>query len=201
MIHDSVIDICLNALQSHFGSNLILRPPASLADLAKLEKAAGTLPRDLKVFLVTCDGLRIKTDASLPHVHLWHVHEMLETMSEECHATLLPGLLPIRGNVDAECDLLVTDPGHMFGRVVRRDPWKPGAVLFASTFGRYIDGWSRFLIESFDANGVCHQEQVPPFEHRHVTVIDAELPTTAEDDEVKSWLRQLSVIESGGSDF
>ena len=64
MIRESRIDRVLNRLQAHFGSHVIIRPPASAAELAQLEALVGPMPRELMIFLITCNGLRVEVQDS-----------------------------------------------------------------------------------------------------------------------------------------
>lgn len=201
MIIDSAIDECLNRLQAHFGKRVVVRPPASTAELAQLEEAAGHLPRDLTMFLVTCNGLRVDVAALPEDRHLWHTHEMLCALGGGRDTACRRGLLPVRGALEAECDFVVTGAGPMHGCVIRREAFVPGATLLASTFARFVDGWSRYLVEAFDESGQALETPCPPFHPTYITAIDESLTHTASEPEIISWLARLTVADGSGTDF
>src|SRR5574337_402300 len=55
---------------AHFKNHVIVRPPASAAELAELEEMAGPLPRDFTIFYATCNGVRVQLDTRDVDAHI-----------------------------------------------------------------------------------------------------------------------------------
>jgi len=202
MIHESVIDPCMNRLSSLFGSKVVVRPPARAADLADLEAAVGPLPRDLVIFLVTCNGLRVAAEGIQAELHLWHIHQILAVIRECAGAPVATGLVPMRGDRSGARDCLVLAPGPAHGIVVRRDPWVPGVDVLSSSFGRYVDAWTSYLVGMYDADGQPTPDQATtPFDAAFTATVDANVVTLREKPELKNWLRGLDAAVSSGADF
>jgi hypothetical protein len=199
MIHELTIDRTLNRLMSHFGRRLVLRPPATPAELADLAEAVGPLPRGLLMFLATCNGLRIEQDHGDPLRHLWGVREMLAAVGVDSPLSPPPGLVPVCGELRDECDCVVVLPEPVRDVVVRWNASAPGARIVTRTFERYFETWAGFVIET---------SQVPPrqrgarsFDACVTTPRDFDLERLREDPRVKSWLRSLDVAIACGDDF
>lgn len=202
MIQQSVIDSAINRLAAHFGSGVVARPPASAAELAELESVVGALPRDLTIFLSTCNGLSVRVDLEPPDCHLVSSHEMLAALCHACGPSIPPGMLPLRGDPAGERDWLVLEPGMAHGIVVRWDPWGRKDELVASTFGCYFDALTHYLTEFFAPSGRVQGPAIrPPFHARYVARHDAALMRLANHPEVRSCLRGLTVGASSGDDF
>lgn len=202
MIHESVIDPCMNRVSAHFGSKVVVRPPATAAELADLEAAVGLLPRDLVIFFVTCNGLRIGAEGIPAELHLWHIHEILFVIRECEGAPVATGLMPMRGDRSGARDCLVLAPGPLHGMVVRRDPWVPGVDLLNSTFGRYVDAWTSYLVEKYDTNGQPNPDKVDlPFDPAFTAARDANVVALRQKPEIQTWLRGLDAVVSSGADF
>ena len=201
MIAQSLVDGALNRLSVHFGSKLVVRPPATAGELAALESCAGPLPRDLTIFLSTCNGLRVEVDAPDGLRRLWHTHEMVHTL----RVAPGPGLVPVRGAADGERNSVVVIPGVTYGAVVRWDPWAPRAELLASCLGGYLDAWSRFLVDQFDRDG--HPLALRPepsrlcFTVEHIIPHDPAARRWREDIHVERWLNRLNHQVACGDDF
>lgn len=197
MIHECPIDAALNRLMGHFGSHLVLHPPASAMELGALEARVGTLPRDLVIFLATCNGLRLTLEGVPAHVgQLCWTARATDRPAAARHG-MLEGLLALRGDPNGERDWLVTSPGAALGRVVRWDPWLPGATLLASSFGCYFAGWTAFLCEHFDHNGRAVSERVV-FDACAATRCDEAWAAVRENEDVAGWLQELDSLALRG---
>jgi len=202
MIHQSVIDPSMNRLSAHFGARVVVRPPATAADLADLEAAVGTLPRDLVIFFVTCNGLRIAAEGIQAELHLWHIHEIMAVIRECEGAPVATGLLPMRGDRSGARDCLVLAPGPAHGMVVRRDPWVPGVDLLSSTFGKYVDAWTSYLVEKYDTNGQPNPNKAKmPFDPVFTATLDTDVVALRLKPDMQNWLRGLDSTVSSGADF
>jgi len=202
MIHESVVDRCVNRLSSHFGSRLRVRPPATAAELAELERAVGQLPRDLVIFFVTCNGLRVTADGIESDLHLWHLAEILGLIRDCDGAPIVAGFVPIRGDRCASRDCIVISAGPAHGAVIRRDPWVPGAEFLNSSFGRYFDAWTNYLIGTYDPEGHLYPgEIVAPFDSIFTGRDDSKVHELNSSDEARIWLRRLDGTVSSGADF
>lgn len=200
MIQESLVDHALNRLLEHFGSRVILRPPATLAELASLESLAGPLPRDFVTFLLTCNGLRVPLEGD-GEEHLWGLSEI---MSALCHAdgpSPPAGMIPFRGLPADTRDWLVNEPGPMHGTIVRWDPWGRGEELVGSSFGQYFDNWCRYLIETFDVMGRPPRHGIVQFDAAYAMQHDAALSRLRKRPEVERALHALETQTCGGDDF
>ncbi len=201
MIHESVVDRCLNRLSAHFGPRLVIRPPATAAEVAELEALVGPLPRDLRILLATCDGLRVPIDDPAMDRHFWHVRETRETIAGEELPNMPPGMFPIHGNLPGACDWLVLAEGPIHGVVVRWDPWTGGAVVVASSIGHYLDAWTHYLVTHFDEDGDPHTQERPEFDALYVRERDPGATALAAQPEVATWLTRLDRAVASGEDF
>ena len=202
MIRESVIDKALNRLSSHFGYRIIVRPPATAAQLAELEEVVGALPRDLTIFLSTCNGLRVDADGPDTDLHLWNIHEIEKAICQPTGPPILTGLVPLRGDLMADRDCLVLSPGAAHGTVVRWDAWVPGATLVASTFGHYFDSWAECLICTYDRDGkradtACRAT----FDEEFVAGRDPDLKPLAAREDVREWLERIDRAVACGDDY
>jgi len=202
MIQESVVDRCVNRLSSHFGSRLYVRPPATAAELAELERAVGYLPRDLVIFFVTCNGLRIAADGVEAELHLWRIAEILGLIRECNGAPIVSGFVPIRGDRCGSRDCLVVAAGPAQGAVIRRDPWVPGAEVLSSSFGAYLDAWTNYLVGTYDADGHNYPDDiVAPFDAIVTGRNDDKVKPIRYSEEVQTWLRGLDSAVISGADF
>jgi hypothetical protein len=175
MIRECKIDRSLNRLQEHFGKHVVIRPPASAADLRELESLLGPLPRELTIFLATCNGLRVEVGGLAREHHIWHVHEMISGLLNSGEPAAPQGLLPVRGDNTAERDWLVIGHTPLEGAVVRWDPWCDKAELIATNFSQYITCWTSYLMESFDSSGKRRAGNGIPFDSIFSARYDDEL--------------------------
>lgn len=202
MIHESPIDHAMNRLSAHFGGRVVVRPPASAAELAGLEAMVGPLPRDLTLFLSTCNGLRVDVAGFAPLRHLWHVNQICEALTPEDGPRIPEGLLPVRGETTGATDCIVLDPGRLHGAVVRCDTMGGGAELIASGFGRYVDCWTRYLVECFGSDGSTVADPIaPPFDATFTAPRDPELAPLQEAEDVQTWLSEVERAVGCGDDF
>lgn len=202
MIHESTIDHSLNRLSEYFDSRVRIRPPATAAALADLERIVGTLPRDLTIFLSTCDGLRVALDGPPDELRLWHVDEMLTAIRNGTASTPRGNLVTVRGETCSERDCLVLESGPVHGTVIRCDPWTPGAELLNSTFGCYLDTWINFLMANYDSEGQPKSRSGRKmFDAAFSKAFDQELQPLSERKDVQAMLRQLDNAVSSGADF
>ncbi len=202
MIHESVIDSCLNRLSAHFGPLVMIRPPATAADLADLERTVGPLPRDLTIFLSTCNGLRVGVVGLHEELHMWHVREMLAAICDCSGSPVAAGLVPVRGDVSGPRDCLVLEAGDVHGTVVAWDAWVPGAELLSSSFGHYLDAWVNFLIANYEANGRSKQDEAPGrFDAVFTGRCDSDVTSLRNARTTREWLNRLDACASSGADF
>ena len=201
MIRETHVDRILNRLSSHFGDRLVVRPPASAAELAGLEAMVGPLPRELTILLLTCDGLRVEADGPKAELHLWHVHEMEHAMCNPPGPAIAPGLVPIRGDLPGACDYVVAAPGPADGAVIRWDAWVPGASVLASNVGEYLESWTEFLIAHFDGNGRKLGDEAALFDASFAFRRDSGVRDLAPRADIQAWLRQMDQCVASGADF
>lgn len=199
MIHECQVDRSINLLLGHFQSQLLLRPPASAAEIAELEAAAGHLPRCLTIFLSTCNGLRLPLRGLGAEGCFWGTHEMLDALTRDGSGELVP----VRGQRDAERDwVVVRGPQPAIDAVVRWDPTTRGAVLVGSNFDRYFAAFARYAVEHFTADGKRRSRgPLPTFDVDYVARFDPQLTPLAALPEVHAWLRELDVAVATGDDF
>jgi hypothetical protein len=202
MFRESLVDSSLNRLSSHFGSRLVVHPPATADVLAELEHLAGLVPREFVIFLSACNGLRVHADGSDTELHLWGSPEVLAA-SVSCDGPIVPeALLPIRGDPTGERDWLVCGKAGCRGAVVRWDPWVPGAALVASGFGVYLAAWVGYVISRYDGNGCALPDQRRiVFDGGHVGSQDPGLSTLANDRQIREWLQHFVCAVACGDDF
>lgn len=191
MIRETVIDRALNRLSSHFGSRLVVRPPASAGELAALEAIVGPLPRELVIFLSTCNGLRINTEGFGAEMHLWNIHEMERAIYSPAGFAAPPGVAPLRGDADGTCDGLVLSSRPLHNAVVRWDAWAPGATVMATSFGFYLASWTEYLVTNFDGFGQAIQGQGTTFSAAFAESHDPDLHKLSQRREVIDWLQRL----------
>jgi hypothetical protein len=199
MIHESTIDASMNRLMAHFGAQVVFRPPASAADVAALAAEAGPLPRDLTIFLATCNGLRLEVEVLGVPRRIWSVHDMLHALRGADGIGLPAGLVPVLGQADDEVDCVVAASGPARDVVIRWDASAPGAAVIASSFERYFDAWTRFVVERTLASP--RQRTRMYFGAEFIGRRDAELATLRRDRRVEEWLRALDVAVACGDDF
>lgn len=202
MIHECVIDTALNRLSAHFARRVVVRPPATAGELAELEALVGPLPRDLTIFLSTCNGLRVHLD-TVPHdQHLCCIHEIERMMIAMSTPAALAGLVPIRGVPEDASDWLVLHRGPAYGRVIRWSPWSSGATLLASSLGPYMLAWVDYMITQFDHHGRPRLDRTPTdFDAAFIAAHDESLAQLTHDEGLKTWLRELDLVVPSGADF
>jgi hypothetical protein len=210
MIRECLVDHAVNRLLEHFGKRVVVRPPASAADLAQLEVAAGPLPRSYAIFLSTCNGLMVNLAGNVPGCELHHTHQILAELADPVSPPIPPGLIPVRGERDGERDWLIVEPGGSHGVVMRWDPWSGGAGPVASSFDHYLDAWSLYLVKAFDGRGSrCAK---PPagkglkrraieFDRPWVQSFDPELSRVCSDPSIRAWMREMNLAVGTGDDF
>ncbi len=202
MFHESRFDHNLNRLLAHFGPRIVGQPPAVAADLAALESMAGRLPRDLRIFLSACNGLRLELPEPWPYCHLWSIHDMLLPASYPGAPDLAQGFLPIAGNVDAQRDWVLLTPGTCYGAVLRSDPSGVENGLVASTFGVYFECWTGYVVGHFGGDGRrTRRSSVDQFDAEYVARHDPALARLQEDAEAQVILGDLHMALSAGADF
>jgi hypothetical protein len=213
MIHECLVDQSVNRLLGHFGSLVMVRPPAHAADLLQLEEAVGPLPRCFTIFLTTCNGLCVDLGRAEPGCELPTSHRILAELVDPGMPSFPPSLVPIRGEPDRERDWLVVEPGPVYGVVIRWDPWGGGAEVMSSSFDRYLDCWSRYLVAAYDrtgarvparrAGGSVEREPTQPltFDGRWAGRYDPELTSLRTNREIGVWLHELNLLVGVGDDF
>ncbi len=198
MILETTIDASLNRLISHFGPRVVFRPPATAAELTGLAATVGPLPRDLTIFLATCNGLRIESEVRFVPRRIWSVQDMLAVVRPDSDSNLPPGLVPVLGEIESECDCVaVSAPAR--DAVIRWDASAPGAMIVASSFDRYLDAWTRFVVGP-PPNPNSRRASAhfgADFLARH----DPALPLRREDHRIREWLHSLDLALACGDDF
>jgi hypothetical protein len=201
MIRENEIDESLNHLLAFFGRRVHVRPPASAAGLADLEELAGPLPRDLTIFLATCNGIRVQLEGPGDGFHLSCIHEIGAVLRDRQIPAGNAELL-IRGDPFAEGDWLVVERGPLYGCVIRRHPWTAGAKLLSSSFGAYLASWVDYLIENFDHAGRRRLDRLHPrFDPATPNRKDIEANRHSQDPTVREWLHKLDLAVPSGDDF
>ncbi len=194
MIRESMVDKCLNRLSGRFPHAVVVNPPASALLLSQLEEAVGPLPRELTIFLSTCDGLHVRCGSGQGE-RLWSVPEMLAQLRESPPPV---NMVPVRGERDGAMDWVVTDGGPAHCAVVRWEPTAPGASLLATSFGRYLGAWVAHVIEHGDQRAA---RSAPVFDARWARRHDPELASVSECAEVRKFVRELDCAVASGEDF
>jgi len=202
MLRESIVDSALNRLSAHFGSGLVVHPPAPVETLAQLEHVAGPLPRELIIFLSTCNGLRVHAEGRDSELHLWGSQEILSSVVGPLGPGVPLDLIPVRGDPTGERDWLVMGHGPAGGAVVRWDPWIPGCEIIASGFGPYLDGWVHYLIKRFPKEGKQSHpaKDLPVFDRRLIESHDKDLPSLLGNPQVADWLCSIDRVVTRGDD-
>lgn len=202
MIHETVIDESLNRLQAHFYGRLIARPPASASDLAELEAVSGPLPRDFTIFFATCNGLRVQLESNEFDAHICCLHEIESLLTKKDTPASFAGLALVRGDPGASADWLVTERGAAHGCAIRWNPWIPGALVMASSFGHYLRAWVDYLIERFDQHGRPRLDRPQfRFDAAYAQQHDPELRELLQNPDLVNWLHDLDMAVASGDDF
>ncbi len=203
MLRESTVDSALNRLSSHFGGRLVIHPPAGVDTLAHLEHVAGSLPRELIIFLSTCNGLRVQAGGRDSELCLWGSHEILSSVVGPQGPGVPMDLLPIHGDPTGERDWLVMGHGPVGGAVVRWDPWVPGCEVIASGLGAYLEAWAHYLSERFGSEGRDNfsKEHGPAFDATFIERHDDALAALRRDPGVLDWLRNVDQAVACGDDY
>jgi hypothetical protein len=203
MIRESVIDASLNRLSSAFGRRLLVRPPATAEETAKLEHLVGPLPREFVIFLLTCNGLRIRHDPALwaTEWSFWHAHEMISSFLDPHGECTPPSILPFSGDPMGRRDCPVNSHGPARGAVVRWDPCAREVELLASSFGHYFDRWCDYHIEWCASQKRSSKGKVPSFDAAYIAARHSEGVELQGNEDVAAWLHELDHIEANGDDF
>lgn len=198
MIHESHIDQSINELMAKFGPKLRVRPPASAAELAELESVALHVPRALIIFLSTCNGLRLTVDDRCGPFQLWGTNEILQALRGDAG----PGLIPVRGEPEGECDWVVAAAGPLQDAVVRWNPCAPGAELLAGSFDVYVQAYAAYLVECGGRESRPRKRTRPAeFDAEYIRSFDPEARKLAGRRDVRAWLRELDLQVATGDDF
>ncbi len=201
MIQETVVDRAMNRLMAHFGPRLVLRPPATAADLGRLEAVVGPLPRDYSLLLMTTNGLRVQLAAQEDNEHLCSVHDVLEACAQPQSPSIPEGFVRLRSNPDGSADWLVVDAAEISGIVLR---WTPGLhceQLLATSFGRYFDNWSRYLVSTFDTAGASVAEPRAAFDDAYCVKSDPGLVALRRSEPLRNSIAELELRACGGEDF
>ncbi len=203
MFRESLIDSALNRLSAHFGSHLVVHPPASADVLARLEHLVGPIPREYSIFLSTCDGLRIRGEGRETEWPLWGTHEALASIVAPPGLGAPPGFVPVRGDPTGERDWLIAAHGPAEGSVLRWDPWVPGAELIASSFGSYFRSWVRYVTQYYTTDGkrIAAVDRTPLFNARFCELDDLQLALLQTDLRVSEWLLEIDRGVACGDDY
>jgi hypothetical protein len=201
VISESVIDRCLNRIAEHFGARLVVRPPAVAADLAKLEALVGPLPRDMTIFLRTCNGLRLDIDGFRTDRQFMGSGDMVDAITGASGVATPHRFVPVHGDPTVECDYVVLDPGAVHGLMVRWEPFMPDAEVVATSFGHYFDAWTTYMTDFFDSEGHVTSAEHASFDGDYVLTHDPDLVRVRTDSAVTDWLKRIAITQSGGADF
>ncbi|MBI5862996.1 MAG: SMI1/KNR4 family protein [Planctomycetes bacterium] len=201
MIQETVVDKAMNRLMAHFGSRLMLRPPATAAELGRLEAAFGPLPRDYGLLLMTSNGLRVQLAAPADEEHFFGVHEVLEACVQPQSPSVPEGFVRLRSNSDGSTDWLVLEEAEISGVVFRWTPGMHGEELLATSFGRYFDNWTRYLVATFDSAGVCVAEPRAAFDDVFCAKADPGIVTLRRSRPIQNSIAELELRAAGGEDF
>ncbi|GMU81883.1 MAG: hypothetical protein AMXMBFR47_17540 [Planctomycetota bacterium] len=201
MIHETVIDRAINRLLAHFGPRVVLRPPASAADLGTLEARAGSLPRDYGLYLMTCNGLRVSVAQEPGAFQLCGVHEALEAGRTPQTPAIPEGFIPLCNHVDGSTDWLVLSEDALQGAVLRWTPGMHGEELLASSFGHYFDNWTTWLKEMFDRDGRRASTKSPLFDAAYCSTTDPAITRLARTRGVRDSIAELELRAAAGEDF
>ncbi len=202
MIEKSHVDEALNRIHSHFGKRMVVQPPADAAALHELEEMAGTLPRSYMIFLTTCNGLTIRFDDKCEDEHLPCIHEIESAKTDVMNPATVNRLIPIRGDVEGLCDWLCLEEGPAYGSVIRWNPWTDDARYVSSSFDRYLDAWSRYLVKAHDSDGrLTPFGRKASFDDAFIRRHDVKFDGMANQESTVEWLRELQMSAPTGEDM
>lgn len=201
MIHETVIDRSMNRLLAHFGPRVVLRPPASAADLGNLESRAGSLPRDYSLFLMTCNGFRVAVADRTEVLQLCGVHEALEACRTPQTPAIPQGFIPLCTRTDDATDWLVLAEDALQGAVLRWTPGMHGEELLASSFGHYFNNWTTWLTEVFNRDGRRTSAKSPEFNAAYCATTDQAITRLARTRAVRDSIAELELRAAAGEDF
>lgn len=203
MIRENVVDMVFNRLQDRLGGALVVRPPATAEDLMQLEQLVGPLPRELALYLLTCNGCRINVDKYDRQWALWSIHDMIAALRGPRAASVSRSLIPIRGEDPGDRDWLLTGHDAAGGIVVRWDPWAYGVELIGSSFGAYLTAWSEFVVRGLRVDGpTAHvRRSLSPFDAQFTRGFDPRLSVIARDEGVQRCLSELGAVAASGDDI
>lgn len=202
MVERIRIDESFNRLESHFGPRFVIKPPADAEALFDLEEQTGNLPRSYKVFLLTCNGLRLRVDDMPDDVRIDGVQEAVTAIQENANPATVNGLVPVKGNSDADCDWLAAQQGPAHGAIIRWNPWASEPDFLASSFDHYLTAWSHYAVRAYDKDG----RKTPFGKHTHfdrafVARYDACPARLRMETETTEWLQALQMAKPTGADF
>lgn len=201
MIHETMIDQAMNRLMDSFGATLVLHPPASCGDLARLEARVGPLPRDLILFLATCDGLRLRRQGDVADAGLAGTRAMQRELQSGAVPAAPACYVFLRAEADGATDWLALDEGPLHGAVLRWQPGTRGEQIIASSFGAYFDAWTRYLADRYGLKGKRKAGEKPrPFDARYVEPFDPGAKRLARSAEGRAYLREFEMHVSPGED-
>lgn len=202
MIEPSPIDEALNRLSHHFEARLIVRPPADTDSICRLESHVGRLPRSYALFLLTCNGLRVRLEETPEAAHISGIHEIELAWSQNPNPAIVNHLIPLRGDPDANCDWLCLGDEAARGAVVRWNPWTVDAEFISSSFDHFLDAWSRYLVRAFDGRGRPVRPPFRcPFDAHFVRQTDLALALLVARDDASRWLHELQMVAPSGDDM
>lgn len=201
MIRETTIDSSLNRLMRHFGHRLVVRPPARASVLAHIEQAAGPLPRDLVIFLSTCDGLHLDIGELDFETRFCTSEDIVRQLADADPPAAPANFVPIRCDRFGR-DWLVLDEPPMHGIVLRWEPGTHGGQVIASGFGTYLDAWTRFLVEFVQPKGKRTARKRPAkFDAAYVAQFDPEVRRLARLKGVRAYFAELEMSAACGEDF
>ncbi|MCG3125700.1 MAG: hypothetical protein CHACPFDD_00525 [Phycisphaerae bacterium] len=201
MIRETTIDSSLNRLMRHFGHRIVARPPARPSVLAGIEQVTGALPRDLVIFLSTCDGFHLDVPETPLETRFCTSEDILRQISDPDPPAAPQNFVPVRCDRAGQ-DWLVLDEPPMHGLVLRWDPGTHGGQVVASCFGAYLDAWSRYLVEALPPAGKRPaRKRLAKFDSAYVAQFDPEVRRLARLTRVRRYVAELEVSAACGDDF
>lgn len=203
MFRESLVDVALNRLSSYFNHHLVVRPPASVDEVAQLEHVVGVLPREFRIFLATCNGLRVDVREPTTETRIWHAHEITASVLGATGPAVPSGLAPVRGDPTGDRDWVLTARGPAEGGVIRWNPWIPGVDLIASDFGQYLHSWAEYLERCYRPDGqpIGPRRERPSFDGLLCETSDDRLRQLRLDPRVHEWLHEIDSAVACGDDF
>ena len=146
------------------------------------------MPRELMIFLITCNGLRVEVQDTKREQHLWHIEEILSCLLTAADPTIPSGFLPIRRDVTRPLHSLALSVNNPHGSVLRCERWSPHyEIVVAWGVRERGPNTHRTISAERDAD----RRSAAAFDAKFVARTDETLRTLRSDSAIAAWLKGL----------